>query len=102
LIAITPDLTRATKRKRVERRAATGAPPSTAQLDLANARLTFTEVCSGCHEIADVDANPPKTNIEASALVQRMIDDNDAKLTTDQIALITAYLVARYVDKTAP
>jgi hypothetical protein len=35
-------------------------------------------------------------------LVQRMIDDNDAKLTTDQVALITAYLVAHYVEKTAP
>jgi mono/diheme cytochrome c family protein len=101
LIAITPDLKRATKRKRTAAVADVATPRST-PLDLAKAKVTFTEACSGCHEITDVDANPPKTTAECSALVQRMIDDNDAKLTTDQVALITAYLVAHYVEKTAP
>lgn len=96
LIAITPDLRRATKHKLVEQHTGVATP-----LDLVKAKRTFTEVCSGCHEIADVDAAPPKTAIECSALVHRMIDDNDAKLTADQIAIITAYLVAHYVDKTA-
>ena len=103
LIAITPDLQRATKRKRAgQRTAATVVVATPTPVDLVKARLTFAEACSGCHEITDVDANPPKTIVECSALVRRMIDDNDAKLTTDQVALITAYLVAHYVERTAP
>lgn len=109
LIAITPDLQRAAKRKRDEqtaRLAAVGAPavapPSGGPaVDLVVARRVYTEQCGQCHDLSDVDARPPKTHAESRALVERMITENDATLSAEQVEQITAYLNARFVDNTA-
>ena len=74
------------------------APPAPV-VDLAQARMTYEDVCSQCHELADVDAAPPMTAEESSELIRRMITDNDAELTKEQIEAAHAYMVAHFVDK---
>jgi mono/diheme cytochrome c family protein len=73
------------------------AKPAPVPIDMALAKRTFESVCSQCHEISDVDADPPKTSGQASALIQRMITDNDAELSSRQRRLVLAWLVERYV-----
>ncbi len=115
LIAITPDLQRSTKRKReavVAREGAikqaqggneaagsgsAGAPTALP----TNARVTFEQACSQCHDTKDVDGSPPKSAQDSLALVERMIKENDAKISAPDIQVVSAYLTARYVDKTA-
>jgi mono/diheme cytochrome c family protein len=110
LIAITPDLQKGAKKRRAQTvaraQSVTAAgqevaaqDPDPASVDLVKAKATFTEVCSGCHDLTDVDGKPPKAATECAPLVQRMIVDNDAKISGDQVKLITAYLAAHYVDK---
>jgi mono/diheme cytochrome c family protein len=74
-------------------------PKAKPMIDLTAAKATFLKVCSQCHEATDVDGKPPANAAEARALVERMVKDNDAKLTADQIKQVTAYLTAHYVDK---
>jgi len=107
LTAITPEIQKASKKKRdemvarmdeVKKAAETVAKPV---LDLAKAKTVFQMQCSQCHETKNVDDSPPKTADEAKALVQRMVADNDAKIGADDIVLIAGYITAHYVDKTA-
>ncbi len=91
LIAITPDLQRSAKAKRAEQmaeaetkhalsevegetgEAGAAAPP--AQVDPAAAKTVYEEVCSGCHELSDVDENPPEDAEEVDDLIERMVDN---------------------------
>jgi mono/diheme cytochrome c family protein len=102
LIAITPDLTRSSKQRRRQIAARAGAaavPAANAAVpDLALARRTFEAKCSQCHELDDVEKNPPRSKAAAAELVKRMVDDNDAVLSPDEISLITAWLAAHYID----
>lgn len=116
LVAITPDLQKSRRQRREEELAraeamktaalptaasAVGMPmaPAAPVIDLAQARMTYEDVCSQCHELADVDAAPPTSAEESSALIRRMITDNDAELTKEQIEAAHAYMVAHFVDK---
>jgi len=116
LVAITPDLQKSRRQRREEELAraeamqtaalptaasAVGMPmaPPAPVVDLAQARMTYEDVCSQCHELADVDAAPPMTAEESSELIRRMITDNDAELTKEQIEAAHAYMVAHFVDK---
>ena len=47
-----------------------------------------------------MDAAPPKSPGESRAMITRMIKENDAEFTKDQIKLIAAYLDAHFVNKT--
>ena len=121
LIAITPDLQRSAKRRfaetkapveddeapadagvrddRISRDAGVDAaalqPPA---IDPAQARATFQRKCSGCHEIADVDGNPPRSPAAAVALVKRMLG-NGLKASRRELAQITWWLDAHYVRR---
>jgi mono/diheme cytochrome c family protein len=133
LVAITPDLARASRQRRRQIAARTeaaaqvadlarpaaepvppappppGPPPLTLPpavprtipappaIDLTRAKHTFEAKCSECHELADVDHRPPRSRAAATALVKRMIDENDAVFTPDEITLIVAWLNAQYV-----
>jgi mono/diheme cytochrome c family protein len=106
LTAITPEIQKGTKKKRDaqvarmdEVKKAADAKPV---IDHAKAKAAFMMQCSQCHDTTNVDNSPPKTAAEAMALVQRMVTDNDAKISADDIVLISAYIAARYVDKTEP
>jgi cytochrome c5 len=107
LIAITPDLQKSTRKKRDEQVAREAeikkAEPMTvapAAALPASAKATYEKTCSQCHDLKDVDGAPPKTAADSRALVERMIKDNDAKIPAPDIAVVTAYLTAHYVDKT--
>lgn len=116
LVAITPDLQKSRRQRREEElaraeamkaaalptaAAAVGMPmaPAAPPVDLAAARTTYEDVCSQCHELADVDAAPPMSADESSELIRRMITENDAELTKEQIEACHAYMVAHFVDK---
>ena len=118
LIAITPDLQRASKQRHHQQIAradavaettlrgadsaesssstTTAADSMTAAPDLGKAKATFEEVCSQCHELSDIDKAPPKSPSAARAMIQRMIKDNEAELTAEQIKLVAAWLDEKY------
>lgn len=124
LIAITPDLQRSVKRnvkQDAAREAAveqvipaddnsgsaaptgSGAPnepvaPLVA-VDLTKAKATYEAVCSQCHELTDVVAAPPTTVQESRDMIERMIRENEAELSPEEIMLVAAWLDATYVDK---
>ncbi len=115
MIAITPDLQRAKKQQYRQERARDKAvastlgekapagtdavaPPAT-KPDLTKARATYEEVCSQCHELADVDKAPPRTAVDARTMIHRMIETNEAELTAEQIEDVAAWLEATYVNK---
>ena len=102
LVAITPDLQRAAKRKRedvVARDAVRTAVPGTsdAAVDLERARAVYTETCSQCHDLTDVDAKPPRTEVEVRTLIKRMVEENEATFTPEQIQMSAAYMMAHFL-----
>jgi cytochrome c len=125
LIAITPDLQRSSKQKyqaqvardtaitnatavigtpgaSTEPGAGSGsaepAPPAKA-VDLKKAKRVYEEVCSQCHDLGEITKTPPKTAADSRAMIQRMIKDNEAQMTADQIELVAAWLDAEFVAK---
>ncbi|HUQ04646.1 MAG TPA: hypothetical protein VM261_19230 [Kofleriaceae bacterium] len=106
LIAITPDLQKSRRQRRDEElaraeamREAVAAMPAMNAIDLAKAKMTYEDACSQCHELADVDAAPPASADESTSLIRRMITENEAELSKDQIEECHAYLVAHFIDK---
>ena len=103
LIAITPDLQRSSKQKRDQKLARDAAVSSAAaparKIDLAAAKKTYEDACSQCHELDDITKAPPRTVEESRAMIQRMIKDNEAQLTAEQVELIAAWLDAEFVAK---
>jgi cytochrome c5 len=114
LIAITPDLQKSRRQRREDEMARVAAMkvaaiemaampaatmPAMPGLDLSKAKMTYEETCSQCHELADVDGAPPMSVDDSSAIIRRMIEENEAELSKDQIEQCHAYLVAHFVDK---
>jgi mono/diheme cytochrome c family protein len=125
LIAITPDLQRSSKQKyqaQVARDTAitkataiiaapgpatdvgagsgSAAPSAPAKaVDLKKAKKVYEDVCSQCHDLGEITKAPPKTASDSRAMIQRMIKDNEAQLTADQIELVAAWLDAEFVAK---
>jgi cytochrome c5 len=73
--------------------------PAMPAIDLSKAKMTYEETCSQCHELTDVDGAPPMSVDETTAIIRRMIDENEAELSKEQIELCQTYLVAHFVDK---
>jgi cytochrome c5 len=119
LIAITPDLQKSRRQRREEELARAEAmkqaemamaavPPATMamalpatvpMIDLTKAKMTYEQTCSQCHELSDVDGAPPASADDSTALIRRMISENEAELSMEEIAECHAYLVAHFVDK---
>jgi len=122
LIAITPDLQRSAKRRYQEGAArdaavdkalpevvvavAADAPPApavtetaAAPIDLKKAKATYEAVCTQCHELSDIEAAPPTTPQDTRDMIERMIRENEAELTVEEITLCAAWLDATYVTK---
>lgn len=74
-------------------------PAAAPAMDMAKAKASYERVCSQCHELSDVDADPPRSTSEARSLVLRMIKENDAKMSRTEIRLVTAWLIAHFVNK---
>ncbi len=106
LIAITPDLQKSSKQKREAQLAratamskAADAPAPDKPVDLAAAKKTYEDVCSQCHDLDEITKAPPKTAEESRAMIQRMIKENEAELTAEQIEQVAAWLDAEFVAK---
>jgi mono/diheme cytochrome c family protein len=120
LIAITPDLQKSRRQRSEEELArveairaaememmaaamppmpSTPSMPAAPAVDLGKAKMTYEDVCSQCHDLADVDAAPPMSADESTSLIRRMITENDAELSKDQIEDCHAYMVAHFIDK---
>jgi cytochrome c5 len=111
LIAITPDLQKSRRQRRDEElaraeamRAAememvAAAMPAMSAVDLGKAKMTYEDACSQCHDLSDVDAAPPTSADESTSLIRRMITENDAELSKEQIEDCHAYLVAHFIEK---
>lgn len=81
----------------------TPVPPAVelagARIDGNKARQVFQDECSLCHELSDIDANPPRTVEDIDPLIQRMIE-NDMEVAPEDLKLIKWYLLKHYVAKT--
>ena len=73
--------------------------PAGPPIDPQKAQASYQETCSQCHELSDVDQNPPRSRRAAERLIRRMIKDNDADLTPEQIRLCTFWLDYHFVQK---
>ena len=74
------------------------AKPRRPPPDPAAARRAFQAECSKCHKLADVDEKPPRSAREASALIQRMVE-NGMEARRKDLELIRWYLIETYVKK---
>ena len=72
--------------------------PRRAAPDRAAAKRAFEVECSKCHELGDVNEEPPRTAREASALIERMVE-NGMEAKRKDLELIRWYLVETYVKK---
>jgi cytochrome c5 len=106
LVAITPDLQKSRRQRREEEMERVAAMkmaamemPAMPAIDLSKAKMTYEETCSQCHELTDVDGAPPMSVAETNAIIRRMIDENEAELSKEQIELCQTYLVAHFIDK---
>lgn len=75
------------------------APANPPAVDLAKAKRVYEQVCSQCHDLSDVDAAPPRTAAEVRSLIQRMIRENEAEMTREQIRYVTAWMQAHFVER---
>jgi len=65
--------------------------------DPALAHELFEVLCSQCHDLTDVDALPPETDLEVRELMERMID-NGLEANEQELTQLMHYLSERYVD----
>ena len=118
LVAITPDLQRSAKQIReieeekketMEASAESsvmpggegedgGAGMDMSKIDPAKAKATFEETCSQCHELSDVDKDPPKADKDIDPLIERMIE-NGMEAEAADIAQVKFYLLEHFVKK---
>jgi mono/diheme cytochrome c family protein len=112
LIAISRDLQRSLKERRAaevarqQAEAALGAPDAAATepaaprvIDEAAARSTYESVCGQCHELADVEKAPPRSESDVVDVIRRMVDDNEMKATPEQIEQIEWYMIKTFVQR---
>jgi len=108
LIAITPELQKSVTTirqqeiKREQARAAIAAVSTTlpqelpaAQGDLAAARTLFEKTCSQCHSLNNLEKSPPANAAEATALLERMID-NGLDVSDEEFEQLVLYLSRTY------
>ncbi len=106
LIAISGDLQKSAKKARVEKLeqqktqkalANMGTTDAKPEFDEAAAKKAYEATCSACHELADVDASPPKTAEDVDSLIARMIEDNGMEASKDDLTKTKWYMVKKFV-----
>lgn len=104
LIAISRELQRSARERRQagldkqsaqQAQAADPTAPA-APIDEAQALATFERVCSQCHELADIEKNPPHTADEVAAVIKRMIDENDMQAEKTELQQIEWYMTKKF------
>jgi hypothetical protein len=63
--------------------------------DMTASQEVFDDVCTQCHTLANVEKNPPANEAEATALVNRMID-NGMDISEDEFQQVVFYLTRKY------
>lgn len=106
LIAISGDLQKSAKKKRADKletkktkKALANMPDAGAtkpEFDEATAQKTYETVCAACHELADVEANPPKTTKEVDELIARMIEDNGMEASMEEMTQARWYMIKKF------
>jgi len=104
LIAISRELQRSARERRQAgldkqsaQQAQTADPAApAAPIDEAQALATFERVCSQCHELADIEKNPPHTADEVAAVIKRMITDNDMQAEKTELQQIEWYMTKKF------
>ena len=66
--------------------------------DRAEAQLVFEELCSQCHELSDVDLDPPQSDAEVHELIVRMVE-NGMEASAQELSQVTQYMNDRYVKR---
>jgi mono/diheme cytochrome c family protein len=107
LIAIAPQLQRATRAKRTQSESADKSAQALqragallakigATSSLADAKRIFQSKCSQCHDLKQIDDSPPKTDQQVRNLVSRMVGEGLSG-TPEELAAIIWYLGTKYV-----
>jgi mono/diheme cytochrome c family protein len=78
--------------------AAAPSEPAEPKVDLAKAKASYEDLCSQCHELSDVDDEPPTTIAETKELITRMVD-NGMEAEPAELKAIEAYLLETFVNK---
>jgi mono/diheme cytochrome c family protein len=73
--------------------------PAVAAVDPDRAQRIYEAKCAECHELSDVDADPPRSRSAARTLVKRMVE-NGLEVTRKEIDAIVWWLDAHFVKKT--
>jgi cytochrome c5 len=112
LIAISGDLQRSVKERRKEeaekrnalaevkeeaKSAADGSgglPP----FDAAAGQKTYETLCSQCHDLADVEAKPPRTAEDVKNLILRMIAENGMEAPKEDLDIVYLHMVKRFAN----
>lgn len=111
LIAVSPDLQKTLLKRRSEDLAVAqskragqavigeAALPEPAKgYDLDECKKLFTKKCASCHELADVEKAPPRTERDARNLLARMVE-NGMKGNEQDLAKLTWYLKVTYIKE---
>jgi len=121
LIAISGDLQKSAKEKRLQDQAKVaaiaevrqeanavaaqnpaavpGVAPAPLELppfDAAEARTTYEKVCSQCHGLEDIDAKPPTSADEVKTLILRMIAENGLEASRSELDLVYLHMVSSF------
>lgn len=104
LIGITGDLQRSARQQREQKLrqqqaiavAADGDAPAAPPYDAAAAEKAYTNVCSQCHELAEVDKKPPTTAKEVQEVIERMVADNGMSAPPAEVDLIYAFMLRKF------
>src|SRR5580704_3238680 len=107
LIAIAPQLQRATRAKRTQSESADKSAQALQRAGVllakigatsspADAKRIFQSKCSQCHDLKQIDDSPPKTDQQVRSLVSRMVGEGLTG-TPEELAAIMWYLGTKYV-----
>ena len=64
--------------------------------DEAVAARTYETLCAQCHDLADVDAKPPKTSDDVKNLIIRMISENGMQAERSELDLVYLHMVKKF------
>ncbi|MBK9752336.1 MAG: c-type cytochrome [Nannocystis sp.] len=64
--------------------------------DDAVATRTYEALCSQCHDLADVEAKPPKTSDDVKNVIIRMLSENGMEASKEQLDLVYLHMVKKF------
>ena len=64
--------------------------------DDAVATKTYETLCSQCHDLADVEAKPPKTSDDVKNIIIRMLSENGMEASKEQLDLVYLHMVKKF------